>query len=401
MFVTGPRIANHYTGMTISYEEAIERARTIVPVAKRNIALAEQMRRMPEENIKAILDSGLMPLMRPKMFGGYEGDWMTQIDCVSEVGRFCGSTGWCMTFLIQHQVYLSLFPEEAQRYVYERQPDPTVLTSFAPTGQIREVTGGLEVSGRWRFGSAGDYCQWAILGGVAKAEDGSVRRYNFLLKPDQFKIDRVWNSVGLKGTGSNDIIVEETFVPYSFTYLHSDALVGKAPGASVHDGVLYRTPYVVNGGFAVMTPMHGIARGAYDSFVEYTAGRAAGMGGKSSEQPHIQEAIGESKAELDLAYLLTDTLSATTFNGKKINRDDAVRSRRDFAMVQKLIERAVDRLFDLSGAHGLDESLPMQRHWRDIHAIGHHAQWTQPSLQTAGRDALGLPRLPNDLFAIE
>ena len=400
MFVTGPKFSSNYDGMAIRYEEAIERALTIVPVAKRNAAAAEELRRMPEENIRAILDSGLMPLMRPRMFGGYEGDWMTQIDCVSEVARFCGSTGWCMTFLIQHQVFLSFFPEEAQRFVYQRQPDPMILTSFAPTGQIKEVPGGLEVGGRWHYGSAGDYCQWAILGGVAKSPDGASNRYNFLLRPDQFRIDRVWNSVGLKGSGSNDIVVEPTFVPYAFTYLHNEALIGRAPGASVHDGVLYRAPLVLNSGFAVMTPMHGIARGAYESFVEFTAARGAGLAGKPSEMAHVQTAIGEARAEIDLAYLVTEKLSATTFNGGTIGRVDAVRARRDFAMVRKLLQRAVDRLFDLSGAHGLDEGLAMQRHWRDLHAICHHAQWSAPALQVAGRDALGLPPLPNDLYPI-
>jgi 3-hydroxy-9,10-secoandrosta-1,3,5(10)-triene-9,17-dione monooxygenase len=96
MFVIGPRFFSNYVGMTIRYEEVIERAQTIAPVAKRNAIAAEELRRMPEENIRAILDSGLMPLARPRMFGGYEADWMTQIDCISEVARFCGSTGWCM-----------------------------------------------------------------------------------------------------------------------------------------------------------------------------------------------------------------------------------------------------------------------------------------------------------------
>jgi len=183
--------------------------------------LAEEMRRMPEENVRAILDSGLMPLMRPKAFGGYEGDWMTQIDCVSEVARFCGSTGWCMTFFIQHQYFLSLFGEEAQRFVYERQPDPTILTSFSQTGHVKEVKGGYEVSGRWNFASGGDYCQWGIVGGVTRNEDGSVkRRLNFLLRPDQFKMDRVWNAMGLRGSGSNDVLVEPTFVPEFFVYDH-------------------------------------------------------------------------------------------------------------------------------------------------------------------------------------
>lgn len=403
MFVTGPRFSSNYRGTTIPYEEAIERARTIVPVAKRNASAAEELRRMPDENIRAILDSGLMPLMRPKMFGGYESDWMTQIDCVSEVARFCGSTGWCMTFLIQHPYFLSLFPEEAQRFVYERQPDPTILTSFFQTGQVKEVTGGFEIGGRWHFASVGDFCQWAILGGVTRSEDGTVKqRLNFLLRPDQFRIERVWNAIGLKGSGSNDVIVEPTFVPSTFVYDHDEALVGRAPGHSVHDGVLYRSPLVLNSGFAVMTPMHGIARGAYESFVELTTGRAARpMGVKPGDRADVQTAIGESKAEIDLAYLLTEKLTATIFSGGKYTRVDALRQRRDMMMVQKLLQSAVDRLFGLSGAHSILDDYAIQRHWRDLHAICHHAQWAAPALQIAGRDALGLPPLPNEKYSLD
>jgi 3-hydroxy-9,10-secoandrosta-1,3,5(10)-triene-9,17-dione monooxygenase len=402
MFVTGPRFSSTYHGMTIPYEEAIERALTIVPFAKRNVLAAEEQRRMPEENIRAILDSGLMPLMRPKMFGGYEGDWMTQIDCVSEVARFCGSTGWCMTFLIQHQYFLSLFPETAQRFVYERQPDPTILTSFHPTGRAKAVTGGLEIEGRWHFASAGDYCQWAILGAWPQSADGAITKYNVLLRPDQFRIDRVWNGMGLRGSGSQDVVVERTFVPYEFTYNHDDALIGRAAGHVVNDGVLYRSPLVLNSGFAVMTPLHGIARGAYESFVELTAGRGSRpLGAKPSEKVDVHIAIGESAAEIDLAYLVTEKLSATIFDGKKISRVDATRHRRDMMMVLRLLQSAVDRLFDLSGAHGLLGDHAIQRHWRDLHAIGHHAQWQAPAMQIAGRDALGLPLLPTDPYPLD
>ena len=398
MFVTGPRFFTHYHGMRIPYEEAIARAQTIAPFAQRNAQAAEALRRLPEENIKAIQDSGLMPLMRPRLFGGYEADWMTQIDCVSEVARFCGSTGWCMTFMIQHQVFLSLFPEEAQRYVYERHADPMILTSFNPLGQVKAVTGGFEISGRWRFASVGDYCQWAILGGQIKTEDGATRRFNMLLKPEQFRIERVWDSLGLKGSGSNDVIVEPTFVPESFTYRLDEAMMGRAPGASLHEGMLYRTPFVFSMGFAVMTPMHGIARGVHESFVAFINGRAAGPRGKASEMAQVQSAIGESRAEIDLAYLITEKMSATTFGGGKLTREDAVRQRRDMVLVRNLLRTAVDRLFELSGAHGLENDVPLQRHWRDLHAIFHHSQWTAPAMQIAGRDALGLPPLPSDVY---
>jgi hypothetical protein len=114
-----------------------------------------------------------------------------------------------------------------------------------------------------------------------------------------------------------------------------------------------------------------------------------------------QIAIGESGAEIDLAYLLTEKLTATIFRGGKVSRTDAVRQRRDMMMVLKLLQSAVDRLFDHSGAHGLDGNHPLQRHWRDLHAIGHHAQWQAPALQIAGRDALGLPPLPSDTYPLD
>jgi 3-hydroxy-9,10-secoandrosta-1,3,5(10)-triene-9,17-dione monooxygenase len=305
---------------------------------------------------------------------------------------------------LQHQYFLTLFPEEAQRYVYEHQPDPTILTSFNQTGQVKEVAGGYEISGRWNFASVGDYCQWAILGGVTRTESGAVKkRLNFLLKPGQFRIDRVWDSMGLRGSGSNDVVVEEpAFVPHGFVYDHDEALLGHTPGQSLHEGVLYRSPLILNSGFAVMSPMHGIARGAWESFVELTAGRSARpMGAKPSDRVDIQIAIGEARAEIELAYLITEKLTATIFRGGRVSRADAVRQRRDMMLVLKNLQNAVDRLFDQCGAHGLDGDHALQRHWRDLHAIGHHAQWQAPALQIAGRDALGLPPLPSDTYPFD
>jgi 3-hydroxy-9,10-secoandrosta-1,3,5(10)-triene-9,17-dione monooxygenase len=399
MFITGPKVSPNYNGMTITYVEAIERAKSIGEVAKRNVLEAERLRRLPEENVRAIMDSGLMPLLRPRIFGGYEGDWITHIDCVAEVARHCGSTGWCMSFLLQHQFYLGYFPIETQRMVYEQHPDPKIVTSFAPIGKVRAVKGGFEASGRWTFGSCADHCDWAIVGGKVQGDNGPVI-YNLLLSPGQFRVERVWNSVGLRGTGSNDLIIDEpAFIPDALVYKQSDALAGNAPGSLSLEGRMYRGPLAYNIGFGVMTAMHGIARGAYESFVEFTRHRVALMGNRdASDVAEIQSAIGESKAEIDLAHLLTQKMSATAVAEEGITVDDIVRTRRDFILLQKLLRQAVDRLFALSGARGLDESLPMQRHWRDFHAISHHFAFSPPSFQTAGRRDLGLGPTPGDII---
>ena len=273
--------------MTIRYEEAIERAQTIVPVAQRNVALAEEMRRMPEENAEAILDSGLMPLMRPKMFGGYEGDWMTQIDCVAEVAQICGSTGWCMTFFIQHQYFLSLFPLEAQRFVYERQPDPTLLTSFNPDrlgqGGARRLRGRrtlafrlgrrLLPTGRSSAASPG------IEDGRQEAAELSAEARAIQHRPG---LGCDWS----ERLGQQRHHRRADLRSGEFSSTTTMTMVGKRAGATRRmTGVLYRSPLVLNSGFAVMTPMHGIARGAYEAFVELTARARRAPAGAQAGRP--------------------------------------------------------------------------------------------------------------------
>lgn len=399
MFNTGPRLAPAYDGMKIRYEEAIERAKTIGVVAKRNAVEAEKLRRIPAETVQAILDSGLMPLLRPSEFGGFDADWITHIDCVSEVARFCGSTGWCMSFLIQHQFFLAMFPIECQREVYNRAPDPQVATSFAPAGTIKVVPGGYELSGRWKFASGVDHCDWAIVGGKV-SENGQDLILNFLLSPGQFKVDNVWDAVGLRGSGSNDIIVDESvFVPRHFTFNSPEAMAGRAPGPLMLKAPLFRVPLAYNSGFGVMAPVHGIARGLYESFVEFIGKQKAHIGNVNApDTVGVQSAIGEAKAEIDLAHLLTQKMSAAAVEGKPIDVEDIVRVRRDFILLRNVLRQAVDRLFALTGARGLTESLPIQRHWRDFHAIAHHVTFATPSYQTAGRYTLGMGPAPGEIL---
>src|SRR5215831_1954787 len=97
-------------GRRMSRAEVIERARGIAAAVAPQVARAEQLRRMPPENVTAMMGSGLMPLMRPARFGGFGGDWLDLLNACTEVGRVCGSTAWCLSFLLHHQWIFCLFP---------------------------------------------------------------------------------------------------------------------------------------------------------------------------------------------------------------------------------------------------------------------------------------------------
>ena len=125
----------------ISRAEVIERARGIAAAVAPHVERAEQLRRMPPENVKAMMDSALMPLMRPARFGGFGGDWLDLVNACTEVGRVCGSTAWCLSFLLHHQWIFAYFPDAAQRRVFGSAPDPKFVFSYAPVGKVRPVAG--------------------------------------------------------------------------------------------------------------------------------------------------------------------------------------------------------------------------------------------------------------------
>ena len=116
-------------------EEALARARDLAARLGRYVDEAETNRRLPKEAVQAMADSGLLPMVRPARWGGFEMDWMTLLDCVAEVGKVSGSLGWCFCFLMQHQWVLSYFPEAAQAAVHGGDPDPRIVTSFGAFGR--------------------------------------------------------------------------------------------------------------------------------------------------------------------------------------------------------------------------------------------------------------------------
>ena len=372
-------------------EEALSRAGQLAIELRRYVDEAEAGRRLPKAAVEAMAGSGLLPMVRPARWGGYEQDWLTLLDCVAEIGKVSGSLGWCFCFLMQHQWVLSFFPEAAQAAVYDRTPDPRIVTSFGAFGKAEPTAGGYKLSGDWSFGSGGDHCSWAIVGAPIMGPQPGMRW--FLLQPGQFAIRDTWNSVGLKGSGSNNIVVEEALVAEDFSLDLGAAMGGHAPGSAFLKGPLYQAPLSSQFQFGLLSPMMGAARGALESFLDFSRDRLGGMtGAKVAESPLLQVRIGESAAEIDAAYAILERINHGVLSGELATPAVAARVGRDFGLCAKLMVQAVDRLFAVAGARGLSETNALARHWRDVHAMANHVALNSESLfQAFGRQALGLP----------
>ena len=305
-----------------------------------------------------------------------------------------------------HPWQLALFPQQAQDDVWGADPATRMSSSYAPTGKAKLTEGGYTLNGRWSFSSGCDHASWVLLGGIVTDDAGQpVDFCTFLLPASDYTIDDVWDTVGLRGTGSNDIVVDNAFVPghraLSFTGVTKIA----CPGHQVNPGPLYRIPFGSIFSYAITTPIIGMATGAYAAHVDYQRQRvrASYVGQRSAEDPFAQVRIAEAAALIDAAWLALERdmteLMDHARNDRKIPLPLRLRTRRDQVTGTGQAIRAVDLLFENSGGRALKLGTPIQRFWRDAHAGRVHAiNDPERALSTFGRGELGHDMPPDAMF---
>ena len=370
----------------------------LLPVLRERAQETEDLRRIPDESIKSLQEAGFFKLLQPKRYGGYEADPVTFYTAVKLIASACGSTGWVASILGVHPWHLGLFDVRAQDDVWGEDLDTRISSSYAPMGKAKVVDGGYRLSGRWSFSSGCDHATWVMLGGPAFKDDQPVDFCTYLLPIEDYKIIDVWDTVGLRGTGSNDILVEDVFVPKHRALSFMATSKCQTPGQEVNPGPLYRLPYGSVHPSTITAPIIGMAQGAYEAHVEHQRKRvrAAYAGEQSKEDPFAKVRIAEASSEIDAAWLqLTrniDELYQAACRGEKLPFSTRLRVRRDQVRGTERAIAAVDRLFENSGGRALKTGTPIQRFWRDAHAGRVHAANDPERAYTMfGTGEFGLP----------
>jgi 3-hydroxy-9,10-secoandrosta-1,3,5(10)-triene-9,17-dione monooxygenase len=377
-------------------DELVARARMLAARLRERALAAERERNVPRESVADYIHAGLMRTLMPRRWGGYEHDHEVQFDIAVELGKStCGSSAWCLNYLTDHACMLAHFPEEAQHDVWSRDKDSCIATSAAPTGKAEEAPGGYRLAGEWSWCSGLRHSQWIMIGGVVHGAGGSHDMRLFLVPTADLTPSDTWFCAGLRASGSNTVHADKVFVPAHRSLSFAAMRDARSPGSAVNTNPMYRTPFLAVHTYALLGPALGLARGAYAEFTQWTRRRVLTYTQLAiAQHVPVQISIAEIAAQIDAAELLARRgLAMARADYAGMTMETRALLRRDFTYAMKMLRNAVDMLVKVSGSGGLLDANPIQRCWRDVHAISSHVvmNWDVPA-ENFGRMELGLGR---------
>jgi alkylation response protein AidB-like acyl-CoA dehydrogenase len=352
----------------------------------------EAGRRLPDDLARDLAREGFFRIFLPAAYGGLDLTPADGLQIFEELARADASVAWCVWNGNTHWTAAQLSPQAAGA-IY---PGPNAITanSTRSSGQAHVVPGGYRVSGRWSLVSGCELAAWMVLLCVVH-EDGKPRltpagapEIRFMLLPvGDCEIIDTWTVGGLRGTGSHDVAVRDVFVPEEFGSGFSDPYVLPAPR--------YRLPAFsrVIPGLGAMAL--GIARTAIDSFCEIAGAKTPERTTQMLRHNHgAQVRVSQAESLVQSARLfLFDSIdrqwrALLTTGEVTLQARAQVRLAASHAVASAV--QAVDLLYIGAGASSLYVQCPLERAFRDVHAITLHIGVHPRVLETTGRVLLGL-----------
>lgn len=364
----------------------------------------EAGRRIPSSIVRGLKDAGVFGMPMPRAWGGPELDPLTQFRVLEALAMADGSVGWCAMINCDGGYITAFLDNDVGRAMY---PDLTEGTAAAatPTGQAVRVSGGYRVSGRFPFASGCQHCDWVWLGCVVMAngepvadENGVPATRQCIVRLSECEILDTWHTTGLRGTGSNDLLVKDVFVEDARTFSFQDPNLIKRPGP------LYAFPFMFA---AKSSPVAlGIARHALDALIEiamskaarrYTLGEHLEPAKLMRDDVFIQQAVGQADTMLVSArshfFETMGDLWGSLVNGHEPSPAQIARFTTAHAHTVGLCVDVVQLVYKAAGGSAVYQRGPLDRCLRDVLTMNQHVVGTLRTYEMAGRLLLGMEPL--------
>ncbi len=355
----------------------------------------DEVRRLPADLAQKLAEGGLFRMITPAAYGGLECTPRQVVDAVEAVAEANASAGWCVMIGATTALNAAYMEPEMAKEVYK---DPMTITGgvFAPMGKAVADGDDFIVSGRWQWGSGSANCTW-LCGGSMIFDDGEMRLLPsgrpdarmMVFPAEEAELLDTWHVMGLKGTGSGDIAVQNVRVPKG----RSVSLVADKP---LIDGALYKFPAFGLLSLGVAATALGNAKGALQSFADLaSAKKNQGSAKTLSERATIQSEMAKLTAAFRAARAYLHDEIELTWEIAQNSDDIPVERRAALRMAcTHMVRTSADicrTTYDLGGGAALFEASDLQRRFRDAHAMTQHIVTAPATWELTGRLLFGLP----------
>jgi alkylation response protein AidB-like acyl-CoA dehydrogenase len=381
----------------------MQRMKDLAPRIAAAAQEAERLRRPVDEIWNALRAAGYFYQFVPKAFGGLEVTTDQFIDISLPIAEACPSTGWAASFCAEHNWFLAHFPEETQQALFGGDyPYVVAPVVSAPPGKAVRVPGGYQISAHWKWGTGVMHADWIVGSALLMDDEGPPRLLSCLLPAQDAQVLDTWRVAGMVGTGSNDIVVQDLFVPQARTARFDLIAAGRGPGSRGYANPIYSMPMLPFLAMTAAISAVGAARCALGAYRERLAGHVR-MGGLSSQsdKPAAQMRLGRASTMIDTAEDIIrkvgrDNVAASALEGAG-QVAERLRTRAQVAYAVSICREAVALLAESAGSSAQMLDQPFQRSVRDLNVLSSHVVFdVDTANELHGRSLVGLP--PNSML---
>ncbi|MDH6542269.1 alkylation response protein AidB-like acyl-CoA dehydrogenase [Streptomyces sp. SPB4] len=337
------------------------RAQELASLAVRYADRADADRALSPAVAEGIVDAGFARYFVPARWGGQEGSAAGLLDAVSALARGCTSAAWCASVVAGAGRMGAYLPEAGQAELWAKGADTAVVGALIPRGSATGVPGGWRVTGEWSYTSAVGFSDWALVCALVP-QDGARVPWFFALPREDYRVADTWTSVGMRGTGSNTLIVDNVFVPSHRGFTRQDMIEGNSVGS---DARCHTAPLRLLGGLLFGAPALGAARAALRVWADDS------RTGAEPEELALRTALARGVIATDAAGLLLER-AARVADAPAADEHELTRTPADCAYAVEQLVDVVERLLRSSGSSGQLAGHPLQRIWRDVHSLATH-----------------------------
>jgi alkylation response protein AidB-like acyl-CoA dehydrogenase len=353
----------------------------------------ETARRLPLDLVETLRSIGVFRMFVAQSHGGLELDLPTGLDIIARLAQIDGSVGWCAMIGAAGSTFLPSLPHETFERIHRNGPDVILAGAIAPVGTAEATAGAFHVNGRWPFASGCQHADWMAgfcvmtEGGKPLSGEGGRRLVRGVVLPARdWQIVDTWHVMGLRGTGSHDIVLKDAVV--------SEAnFIDFEGGIPCLAGPLYQAPPhllpLFHGAFSV-----GVAEGALDDLLAVAgSGRQQQRAAAPMRESEIfQFELGQIAADVRAARACLEAQAASHWRHAlaRTLKDEAllVQGGQTGAWISATCVRAADACFTLAGGSAVYDTSSLQRRMRDLHAAAQHATIHRRHYVAAGKTAL-------------